>query len=241
MSNETALREKLATCTRIFAMQQVLGLFGHISVFDPQAGRVYFSPSQGVDKSAVAPDDILVADRDGTVLDGDMGLPIEWPIHTVLHGRRGDALAVAHLHAPYATLYGIAKRPFRPVTLQGTVFGAGVPIYREPQLVKTVAQGEDLAEVIGDKRGAFMRGHGIVVVGRDVEEMLYGSLILEDEARKSVEAAALGELDCLNAADCAAFGGAADFPGRSQRAWRYFATLETKWEGKPGGSPVAFA
>lgn len=241
MSNETVLRDKLATCTRVFAMQQMLGLFGHVSVFDPQAGRVYFSPSQGVDKSAVLPDDVLVADPSGAVLEGDMRLPIEWPIHTVLHRRRTDALAVAHLHAPYATLYAIAKRPFRPVTLQGSVFGDSVPVYREPQLVKTVTQGEALADVVADKRAAFLWGHGIVVIGRDVEEMLYGSLILEDESRKSVQAAALGELDCLGQEDCAAFGGVADFPARSQRAWRYFSNLESKWDGKPGGSPVAFA
>jgi ribulose-5-phosphate 4-epimerase/fuculose-1-phosphate aldolase len=241
MSGETVLREKLATCTRVFAMQQLIGLFGHISVYDPAAGRVYFSPSQGADKSEVAPRDILVSDIEGQVLEGGMHLPIEWPIHTVLHGRRADALAVAHLHAPYATLYALAKREFRPLTLQGSVFGDGVPLYREPQLVKTRAQGEALAEVIGERRGGLMRGHGIVVIGRDVEEMLYGALILEDEARKAVEAAALGALDPLSAGECQAFGGAEEFPGRARRAWRYFEALEAKWDRRPGSGPVAFA
>jgi ribulose-5-phosphate 4-epimerase/fuculose-1-phosphate aldolase len=222
-------------------MQQLMGLFGHISVFDAAGGRVYMSPSMGVDKATVGPDDILVADREGKVLDGDRRLPIEWPIHTVLHARRADALAVAHLHAPHATLFAISEREFRPVTLQGSVFDGGVPTYDEPRLVKTPAQGEALFRVMGDARGAFLRGHGIVVAGRDVEEMLYGSLILEDETRKSVEAASLGPLRCLSHADCEAFGGAADFGTRAQRAWKFYTGLEQRWDRQPGTGVMAFA
>ena len=141
MSTETALRDKLSACTRIFAMQELLGLFGHISAYDPQAGHVYFSPSMGVDKTAVRADDILVSDVDGNALSGEQRLPAEWPIHTVLHGRRKDALAVAHLHAPYATVFAIARREFQPVTLQGTVFDGGLPVYQETALVRSVEQG----------------------------------------------------------------------------------------------------
>lgn len=240
MTVETALRDKLAGCTRIFAMQELLGLFGHISAYDPETQRVYFSPSMGVDKTMVQPGDILVSDLAGKMLGEGQRLPAEWPIHTVLHGKRKDALAVAHLHAPYATLFAIAKREFRPVTLQGSVFGGGLPIYTEPTLVRTAEQGKSLAAVIGDKPAAFMRGHGIVVVARDVEQMLYASLILEDEARKWVEASSLGDVHCLSHEDCRAFDGATEFPGRAQRCWRYFSELEKRWDKQPGTGCVPF-
>jgi ribulose-5-phosphate 4-epimerase/fuculose-1-phosphate aldolase len=240
VSTETALREKLATCTRIFAMQGLLGLFGHISAYDSAAGRVYFSPAQGADKSVVQAGDILVSDLSGKNLENDQRLPAEWPIHTVLHGKRSDALAVAHLHAPYATLFAIAHREFRPVTLQGSVFGGGLPLYTEPRLVTTVAQGNHLADVIGDRPAAFMRGHGIVVVARDVEQMLYASLILEDEAKKWLESSAIGEVCCLSLEDCRAFNGIPEFAGRAQRCWRYFSKLEERWDRQPGTGRVPF-
>ncbi|MGE5537728.1 MAG: class II aldolase/adducin family protein [Gemmatimonas sp.] len=240
MATETELREKLSACTRIFAMQELLGLFGHISAYDPDAQHVYFSPSQGVDKTAVKPDDILVSDLDGTVLEGDRRLPAEWPIHTVLHNRRMDALAVAHLHAPYATLFAIARREFQPITLQGSVFGGGLPVYSEPALIRSVAQGKNLAKTIGDRPAAFLRGHGIVVVARDVEQMLYASLILEDEARKWVQASTLGEVQPLSHEDCRTFGAKAEFPGRAQRCWHYFTTLEKRWDRQPGTGCVPF-
>ena len=240
MTAETILRDKLSTCTRIFAMQELLGLFGHISAYDPALQRVYFSPSMGVDKTMVEADHILVSDLAGKVLGGEQRLPAEWPIHTALHERRSDALAVAHLHAPYATLFAIAKREFRPVTLQGTFFDGGIPIYTEPALVRTTMQGNKLADVIADRPAAFLRGHGIVVVARDVEQMLYASLILEDEARKWIEASALGELHTFSHDDCVAFGAAAEFPGRSQRCWRYFSDLEKRWDRQPGTGCVPF-
>jgi hypothetical protein len=36
MTSEKDLREQLATCTRIFAMQGMIGLFGHVSVYQPE-------------------------------------------------------------------------------------------------------------------------------------------------------------------------------------------------------------
>ena len=108
-------------------------------MIDDQTG-VYVA-EHGIEKTTLKADDILVGNLDGTVLSGKQRLPIEWPIHTVLHGTRDDALAVAHLHAPYSTLFSISERPFRPVTLQGSIFDDDIPLYTEPQLVRTVAEG----------------------------------------------------------------------------------------------------
>jgi ribulose-5-phosphate 4-epimerase/fuculose-1-phosphate aldolase len=235
MSNETILREKLATCSRILAMQQLLGCFGHISVYDPSIRRVYMSPGMGADKACVRPEDVLATDLDGKVLAGEHRLPAEWPIHTVLHGARSDALAIAHLHAPYSTLFSIAERKFRPVTLQGSIFSEDIPLYTEPRLVRDVEDGKRLASVIGDGMAAFMRGHGVVIVARDIEEMLYCAIVLEDEAMKATQAASLGAFHCLSHDDCEAFHGKQALPDRSKRAWGYYAQLEKRWDRKGCG------
>lgn len=240
MTTETVLRDKLATCTRIFAMQGLIGLFGHISAYDPSTQRVYLSPGMGAEKSTVAEGDIMVCDLDGNVLEAGGRLAAEWPIHTVLHGTRSDALAVAHLHAPYATLFSICERPFRPVTLQGSIFDGEMPLYTEPQLVRNVAQGKSLARVLGDRPALLMRGHGIVVVARDVEQMLFCALVLEDEARKQVETATLGAYHCLTQEECQAFAGKQALPDRAQRAWSYYCKLEHRWDRNPGTGRVPF-
>jgi 3-hydroxy-2-methylpyridine-4,5-dicarboxylate 4-decarboxylase len=231
--SDAALREKLATSTRILAMQGLLGLFGHISVYQPETKRVFLSPGAGSDKATVQANDILIADLDGRVLEGEV-LPIEWPIHTTLHATRADALSVFHLHAPRATLFAIARREFRPVTLRGVMFGEGIPLHTETQLVMTVEHGQRLAKLIGAKRAALLRGHGIVLVGRDIEEALYASVVLEDEARNAMEAAVLGELQTFTPEECRNINREDDFPRRARRAWKYFAAQEARWDRQPG-------
>jgi len=241
MTTDSDLQEKLATCARIYAMQGMLGLFGHVSVCDPETKRIFMTPGMGSDKANLRPSDLLLIDVEGRVLDGDKRPPVEWPIHTALHAAREDALAVAHLHSPYATLFAIAKRKFQPVTLQGAIFSGGVPLYAEAHLITTPDRGRRLVEVLGNKRAALLRGHGIVVVGRDLPEVLFASLVLEDDAKKSVQAASLGELGLISAEECRAFDGEIALERRAQRAWDYFSRLEARWDRQPatGARPLA--
>jgi ribulose-5-phosphate 4-epimerase/fuculose-1-phosphate aldolase len=235
MSDESAARENLATCTRIFAMQGLLALFGHVSVYLPDSRRVLLSPGMGCDRAQTRAESIFVLDPTGKILEeGEGGIPVEWPIHTALHAARSDALAVAHLHSPYATLFAIAKREFRPVTLQGALFARGVPLYEKAQLVKTADQGRGLVEVIGDKRAALLRGHGVVVIGRDIEEALYSALILEDDAQKTMQAATLGEVGFISLEECLSFDGEDGLQRRSHRAWDYFSGVEARWDRQSG-------
>src|SRR5262249_60725288 len=117
-----------------------------------------------------------------------------------LPGVAADPRAVANLHAPYATLFGIAKREFRRVTLQGVIFNDGVPLYPEAQLITTPARGNSLLKVIGDKRAVLLRGHGIVVVGQNLQEVLYTALVLEDDTKKTLPATTLGEVGTISPA-----------------------------------------
>lgn len=233
MTSESVLRENLATCTRILSMQGLLGLFGHVSTYHPDTGRIYISPGKGSDKSTMTASELAVMDLEGNVLDGEGQVPREWPIHTALHRVRPDALAVAHIHSPYATLFAIAKRGYRPVTLQAAMFQKGVPLYTQPHLITTPALGARIAELIGDKRAALLRGHGTVILGVDVEEMLYATLVLEDDTRKAVQASVLGELQLFSDQECREFESDGSLQQRARRAWNYFTQLESRWDRQP--------
>lgn len=234
MATESDLREQLATCTRILAMEGLLGMFGHVSAYLPEARRVLICPGAGSDKARVQPADLLVLDLEGQVVEGAGHVPVEWPIHTALHAARPDALAVAHLHAHYITQFAIARREFRPVTLQATLFGAGLPLWTEPNLVTTPDAGRRLAALIGDHRGALLRGHGCAIAARTVEEMLYASLVLEDSCHKAVEAAALGELMTFSPEECQIFATEEGVHRRAHLMWTYFSRLEERWDRQPG-------
>jgi L-fuculose-phosphate aldolase len=233
MASESDLREKLATCARIFAMQGLLGLHGHVSAYQPDTRRVLFTPGSGSDKANLRAADMIAADLDGKPLEGRMGPPREWPIHTAIHRARADALAIAHLHPPYATLFAIAKREYKPVTMQSTIFAAGVPIYREAHLITTAERGEKLRQVIGDKRAAFMRAHGITVVGRTIEELLHATLALENDAIKTLQAEAMGGIGVLSDEECRVANAETSIEHLAERTWTYYATLEARWDRQP--------
>ena len=206
MATEYELRGQLATCTRIFAMQGMIGVFGHVSVYQPESKRVFITPGMGSDKGSLRAEEMVPCDL--TANRSKANKIRRWNGRSTrqLHAARPDALAVAHLHTPYATLFTIAKRKFQPVTLQGAIFSEGVPLYPEAQLITNPARGEALLKVIADKRAVLLRGHGIVVAGKNLQEVLYASLVLEDDAKKSWQAAALGEVGTISAEECRAFG-----------------------------------
>src|SRR5438093_11775482 len=183
MSKEPELREQIATLTRIFAMRGLLGIHGHVSAYDPDAGRIYMCPGFGWDKATTRPEDLFVFDIDGKILEGEgRRVPLEWPIHTALHAARPDARAIGHLHSPYATAFAIARTEFRPVLLSSGMFAAGVPIYPERHLITTPERGDAVAKLVGNGRAALLRNHGTVIAASDVEELLFSSVLLEDTA-----------------------------------------------------------
>jgi L-fuculose-phosphate aldolase len=234
MPSESDLREQLATCARIFAMQGLLGLHGHVSAYQPETKRVLFSPGSGSDKANLRAADMIPTGLDGKPLAGTMGPPREWPIHTALHAARPDALAVAHLHPPYATLFAIARRQYKPITMHSSIFADGVPLYGEAHLITTPERGASLLKVIGDKRAAFMRAHGITVVGRTIPELLHATLALENDALKTLQAEAMGGAGTLSDEECRRADQETPIEHVAGRTWTYYCTLEARWDRQPG-------
>ena len=65
MTPENDLREQLATCTRIFAMQGLIGLFGHVSVYQPESKTIFVTPGSGSDKPRFQATDMIPIHLDG--------------------------------------------------------------------------------------------------------------------------------------------------------------------------------
>lgn len=239
MVSETELREELALCARICAMQGLLGLHGHISIYQPETKRVLITPGSGSDKGNLRAEDIVISDLDGRTVEGTGGPPREWPIHTALHAARADAISVAHLHSPYATLYAVSKRKYRPLTMQSSIFGDGVPVYREAHLITTPERGARLRDTIGTRRAAFMRAHGITVVGANIREVLHAALVLENDALKAWQAQTFGGLDALSEEECRFGEKETPIAAVAGRTWKYYATLEARWDRQPASGLAA--
>jgi L-fuculose-phosphate aldolase len=194
MSTEAELREELATLTRILAMRGLLELHGHVSVFDPESGRIYMCPGMGWDKANRRAADHFVFALDGRSLEGEGRPPLEWPIHTALHAARPDVLAIAHLHSPFATAFAVANRPIEGWTEAFGIFGLedGVP------LAAYGARGSDQAidnikSVLTPKtRAVLLANHGILCFHDTPAQTVQTNVIVEEAAQSAIYASALG-------------------------------------------------
>lgn len=84
------------------------GTGGNLSVFDRESGRVAITPS-GIDFFEIRPEDIVIIDLEGAVLEGKRTPSSEWEMHLMPYRHRTDIDAVIHAHTMYATVLGCLR------------------------------------------------------------------------------------------------------------------------------------
>jgi ribulose-5-phosphate 4-epimerase/fuculose-1-phosphate aldolase len=68
-------------------------------------------------------------------------------------------------------------------------------------LVTSMEMGRDLANLLGSRPAALMRGHGCIVAAKDIREAVYIACYLELGAKLQMQAMALGEVTYLTSAE----------------------------------------
>jgi L-fuculose-phosphate aldolase len=198
MSEQTtiALREMLALACRILGEEgQGAITLGHVSLRIPGEDKVLMKPF-GLGFEEVRPSDLVVLDLEGNKLDGPHPPHGERFIHTEIFKALPELQSVIHTHPFYATVLGTTGEELLPLTQEGALFIQGVPLYDgTPELITTKEMAIPIARALGDKRALFIKNHGVVVVGRSLQEAVISALYLEIAAKAQVTAKAFGRLN----------------------------------------------
>ena len=167
------------------------GSQGNVSALDRASGLVAITPS-AADYATMTPDDIVVIDREGAVIEGRWKPTIETPLHTLFYRRRDDVGAVMHCHAPYASGFAAAMRPIPLVLAEAAAcIGHTVPV--APFMPSgTAAFAELMLDTIGQGSAAVMGQHGLVVCGLDLRRAYATTVAVEDTARAHIFACQIG-------------------------------------------------
>ncbi len=220
------LAEDLVAANRILADQGVVDGYGHVSVRHPgDPGRFLLAWARAPE--LVVAEDVMEHDLDGNPLDARGRPPYsERFIHGEIYRARPDVQAVVHNHSPSVIPFGVSTTPLRPLYHMSAFVGEGVPVFeiREASdgmtdmLVRSPALGRALAETLGGRAAALMRGHGAVVVGASLSQVVGRSIYLELNARLQLQALLLG-------------GGVTYLdPEEARRATATLAGYERAWE-----------
>jgi ribulose-5-phosphate 4-epimerase/fuculose-1-phosphate aldolase len=183
------LAREIARACRALTVAGLFDMHGHLSVRD---GDLLYVNGRQASRVSVRPKDVAVVRvSDGKAVVGEP--PSELPLHLAAYRARGDVGSVAHFHPLAATAFAVAGRPLVTAFNAGTIFGERVPVFDEPDLIRTDDLGRPMAQALGKCRALLLRGHGVVVIGEDLPRCLTAALFLEENARRLSETIPLGE------------------------------------------------
>jgi L-ribulose-5-phosphate 4-epimerase len=175
---------------------------GNVSGRDPQTGLVVIKPS-GVRYEVLTPDQMVVVDLDGRVVEGTLKPSSDVHAHLYIYRHRSDLNGVVHTHSTFATAFAAAGRPIPPyLTAICDEFGGAIPCGGYAK-VGGDEIGREVVRGLGSSPAILLKQHGVFTVGRTPEAAVKAAVMVEDVARTVFYALQLGELEELTAEEVA--------------------------------------
>ncbi len=116
-------------------------------------------------------------------------------IHSAAHKRRPDVHAVCHNHSIYGRAYSAFGKPLEMLNQDVCNFYNAHSVYDAYGGVAFEAEeGENIAKALGTGKGCILMNHGLLTVGKTVDEASFLYMVLERccKVQLLVEAAAAG-------------------------------------------------
>ncbi|HEY3282313.1 MAG TPA: L-ribulose-5-phosphate 4-epimerase AraD [Armatimonadota bacterium] len=186
---------KARVCEANLALQRaglVLLTWGNVSGRDPNTGLVVIKPS-GVSYGEMQPEQMVVVDPEGVVVEGDLRPSSDTPTHLVLYSAFTGVGGVAHTHSTYATAWAQAGRALPCFgTTHADSFRGTIPV-TAPMPAEAILGDYEVetghaivrafAEVAPSEVPAVLvAGHGPFTWGPSAEHAVENSIVLEQVA-----------------------------------------------------------
>ena len=197
----TAAQQLIVAGARLDTKGFIAGTDGNLSVrLDDDT--ILVTPS-GLPKGSLKAEDLVRVDREGNQVEGSSNPSSEVAMHLFAYRSRPDCKACVHSHPPYSTAFAVAGIPLAEDILpEVVVFVGGIPLaeYAPPG---TGAVPESLAPFIEENNAFLLRNHGLLTIGRSVDEALNRHETVEHFAKVVHLARQLGNISRIPAADFA--------------------------------------
>lgn len=143
------------------------GSGGNISVYNREKKLVAISPS-GLDYYETTPEDIVILDMDGNLVEGKHRPSSEAGMHLAFYKNRADVSGIVHTHSKFATAIACMGWELPAVHYLIGMAGhrvkcTGYATYGSDELAKKAL------ETIGDSNAVLLANHGLIALGEDVD------------------------------------------------------------------------
>ncbi|EDP68798.1 L-ribulose-5-phosphate 4-epimerase [Carnobacterium sp. AT7] len=203
-----ALKEEVYKANMLLPKYQLITFtWGNVSGIDREKGLVVIKPS-GVDYDYLKPEDMVVVDLEGQVVEGELNPSSDTATHIELYKAFPNIKGVVHTHSPWAVSFAQAGRSI-PIagTTQGDYFYGDIPVTREMKESEIVTEyekqtGTVIIETFNKKGispdevpGVLVNDHGPFTWGTSAENAVHNAVVLEQVAEMTYHSLQLNAFD----------------------------------------------
>lgn len=143
------------------------GSGGNISIFMREEGLMAITPS-GIDYYAIKPEDIVIMDLDGNVVEGEKKPSSEHSMHSIFYREREDINAVVHFHSVYASVLACLEWELPPTHYLIAVSGGENVRCAKYATFGTEELARNAFEAMKDRYVVFLANHGMLAGAKDL-------------------------------------------------------------------------
>ena len=198
-------REVCVLHAQLTKYQLVIWTAGNVSARVPGRDLMVIKPS-GVEYDDLTPDDMVVCDLYGNLVDGRLAPSSDTAAHAYVYRHMPEVGGVVHTHSTYATAWAARGEPIPCVlTMIADEFGGDIPV-GPFALIGDDSIGRGIVEALrgSRSRAVLMRNHGPFTVGPDARAAVKAAVMVEDVARTVHIGRQLGTLDRIEDSDVTA-------------------------------------
>ena len=186
----------------------VIHTWGNVSGRDYGSGLIVIKPS-GQSYESMKPEDMVVLDPSGKVVEGKFRPSTDAPTHLLLYNKYPSIGGVVHTHSTYATSWAQAGKGIPPFgTTHADHYYGEVPCtriltHKEIDGDYETNTGKIIIERLGSNDpmmipSVLVNGHGPFCWGSDADKAVYNAVALEEIARMAFYTVLLGKTEPID-------------------------------------------
>ena len=189
-------KQRLASAFRLFAKFGFSeGVAGHLTARDPEREDHFWVNPFGVHFAHIRVSDLVLVNEHGEVVGGDRPInEAAFAIHSRIHTARPDAVAAAHAHSFYGKTWSSLGRLLDPLTQDACAFYQDHGLFADyTGVVYDTSEGDRIAAALGDYKAVILQNHGLLTVGKTVDEAAWFFISMDRCAQSQLLAEAAGK------------------------------------------------
>ncbi len=163
-------KEIVDLCKQLLNEKHVIGSAGNVSVRikDEDKQFVLITPSN-VRYDEMAPEDILIIDMEGKVIEGKRNPSVEKKMHLSIYKKRDDVNAIIHAHSIYSTVLSALKLTIPPIFEEFVPYIGGEVLCADYGEAGTKELAEGVVAVLEERNAVLLANHGNLCCGSHLD------------------------------------------------------------------------